>query len=171
MNDEQFKDYQARFERGDLDIEDLFRDFVLMRQNWSNQRSKGDYAYAMLKEFDNYGSDDLDVCVREVKMVVSELRTRETELQARGTELENERRMWKARATAKQKLLDALLLLWSNRWGYDGDDAVAQDLIRQVSKRNEELEADAWSGAANEVRAFLKDVELTDRFKALLSRA
>lgn len=183
MNDEQFKAYRERYERGDLGIEDLFRDFELMRQNWGNERSKVEYAFAILKEFDNYGSDSLDTCVREVATVASELRQQVGELQFRGSTMQNELRMWKARANAKQKLLDALLLLWSNRWGFDGDDAIAQDLIRQVSKRNDDLEADAWSNAVNEVRAFVKDVELmldspektiqrwTDRFKTLLSRA
>jgi hypothetical protein len=124
------------------------------------QQDRLDYVYELLREFDNYGSDDVAVCAREVTTHVRELRQRIDALQARGSELENERRMWKARAAAKQKLLDALLLLWSNRWGYDGDDAAAQELIRQVAKRSDELERDAWCGAANELRAFVQDALL-----------
>lgn len=147
------------------------------------QQDKLDYVYALLREYDNYGSDDIAVCAREVLRTVSDLRQRETELQSRMSTMQNEVRMWKARATAKQKLLDALLLLWSNRWGFDNDDALAQEMIREVAARNDRLEADVWSNAINEVRAFVKDVELmldspektlsrwTDRFKALLSRA
>ena len=158
ISEAQFDALKAIHEKGEMpaNAERLWEIFLQQVEEGRRHEGSVRYAFAILKEFDNYGSDSLDCCVREVTGVVGMLRARETELQTRMSGMQNELRMWKSRAEAKEKLLSALLLLWSNRWGYDGDDANAQSLIREVSERNDRLEADAWSGAVNELRAFVQ---------------
>lgn len=125
------------------------------------------YAYEVLKEHDNYGSGALDVCVREVKMRLSEadtrigelrderdaanamlgkLTNRVAELQRRGTELENDRRMWNARFTALRAIYETVMMelpVASLVHRFIGDDALGQRAFTEAMAKVAALTARA----------------------------
>jgi hypothetical protein len=84
-------------------------------------------------------------------------RARVRELLNRCTAIENERRMWKLRALATRKLLDAMIAMCLGRFGDDGSFEEATAKIREVSERADRVEADAWSRAVAEAHEYVDD--------------
>jgi hypothetical protein len=87
---------------------------------------------------------------------------RVTELQADNTRHVDETRAWKERATASRELLTAVLVDFPlttilSRLATDYDPSMIKR-VEQVHARNELLAKDAWCGAANLAREFVKDV-------------
>ncbi len=90
---------------------------------------------------------------------------RTQELLERCTALENEKRMWKARAKAAHDILTMLMMelpIMNRIMGL----GVTEDEIRDVTgdawdlhMRVDQLERDVWTGAARMVRDFIKAVD------------
>lgn len=78
-----------------------------------------------------------------------------TELQERNSKLEDERRMWKLRAEATNKLLHAMLGMMAARYG--SDDYEARELIASVAARADRLERDAWTKPTALLREFITE--------------
>lgn len=162
-----FKDVVLRTKAGDVDILDLL---VLY------ERDRADVLYAkrVLGDCDVYASGGLDGMVREAATRMRERDARIDELQARGSELENERRMWKLRASTLRQLLDAALIELTV--GFEKaleDSSETRDfaahvepmfrrtlaMIQRVANRADALEADAWCKAVGVARDFVKAVK------------
>ncbi len=83
------------------------------------------------------------------------------ELQAACSRIENERRKYRAlHAATRAMLLAACIEIPIDLAVHaEGGEVRVSKLILDVHERNERLEADAWCGAANEVRSFIKEAE------------
>jgi hypothetical protein len=159
MNDEDFKKLEAAYNEGDLDAERVWEHFVRARKEGARAESSVAYAFAVLGKHDNYGSGDLDVVAREVSRQLQEKDARIDELLREATAHENDRRYWKSRALALRQLLDALTSMMLSWYGETAAVREAAEKIAEVAKRNDELEADAWSKVASLAREFVKDCE------------
>lgn len=112
--------------------------------------------------------------LEEAQHTIEVLNARVTELQTLASTIENERRMWKHRATTMRLLLDVAIVelpigaqAVANEIGQDAQtvaliERAFGDALRkvdEVAKRNALLEADAWCKAVNIAREFIKDSE------------
>lgn len=99
----------------------------------------------------------------DLRAEVERLEARVTELQAEGSRLENERRKWKAIATATREILMRVVIdvPVAARVTGMGEADIRPELNEHFAAllRIEQLERDAWSGAAQLAREFIKAVE------------
>lgn len=97
-----------------------------------------------------------------VREALHHLERRVTELQAAGTRLENDRRMWKARAEAAREILQALavdLPILQRLVGRGATEAEVRDLVTtalDVHERIELLERDAWTACSGIAREMVR---------------
>ena len=148
-----------------------------------------------LEPLDVHGVDDAGVYhppslrrYREMMDIRDALEARVTGLQGDNTRIENERRKFKALYEATRSLLLHSFVdapIYHRLMGADQMRA-RMDLTREIEKvrtQSETLINDAWCGAANEARAFVKEAKVlsctctddrtfierwTERFQALL---